>query len=235
MALAIGECILGDTPRVALALRDNVARSDVDLYIGRGVDMVELRIDQFEDGPVEYVQEQLRRFSGIPRIGTVRGRAEGGGWRLDEQQRLALYRAVIPHVEAVDIEINADAIHDAVVEAAKTAEVPVIGSFHDFQKTPDENRLNEIIARGIKSGVDIVKIACHCADQQDARALTRVLLDNPEQALIVIGMGAAGAATRLFLPALGSLIVYTFLGEPTAPGQLNCDDTIRYLNTFYTQ
>ena len=46
------------------------------------------------------------------------------------------------------------------------------------------------------------------------------LLRAPGPPRIIIGMGAEGAATRVFFPLLDSLLTYSFAGSPTAPGQI---------------
>ncbi len=233
MPLTIGTCVLGDVPRVALAIRDAMPQETLAAYHAQGGDIVELRIDQFSDVTPPHVTEQIRNVTGMPRIGTIRRREEGGGWAGTEQDRLALYQTVIGHVEAVDIEINADEINRPIVEASRQKQIPIIGSFHDFEATPDINTLENVCAKGNALGVDIIKIACQCANGSDVRTLARLLIEQHEQNLVVIGMGAAAAATRLFFPALGSLLVYTFLGAPTAPGQLCWAETLDLIKTFY--
>jgi len=231
--ITIGTCVLGEKPRVAVALRDDAMRSAVEPYIARGLDMVEMRIDNFSDVSKAHVLSKLREFSGLPRIGTIRSNEEGGGWQGSERERLALYENIVSDVEAVDIEIGADIINHEVIKIAKRAGITIIGSFHDFQMTPDNDALNAILERGKALGVDIVKIAAHCDGKSDLQKLARFLVEHPDNALIVIGMGAAATPSRILFPALGSLVAYTFLGEPSAPGQLDCDATIRFFNELY--
>ena len=81
--------------------------------------------------------------------------------------------------------------------------------------------------------VDIIKIAAHCASRADLRLLAQVLLDHPEKKMIVLGMGPVGAPSRFLFPALGSLLTYTFLGEPTAPGQFSLEQTLHVFRLLY--
>jgi 3-dehydroquinate dehydratase I len=83
--------------------------------------------------------------------------------------------------------------------------------------------------------VDIVKVAARCNVPEDLQRLAAFTLAHREEGIIVVGMGPYGLSSRVFFPALGSLITYTFHGVPTAPGQLNCHDTLTYLNDFYPQ
>jgi 3-dehydroquinate dehydratase I len=231
--LKIGETILGDAPCVALALQDDASMDDVRDTVARGIGLIELRIDQFAFSDVERVRAEVARFEGLPVLATIRSRQEGGAWRGSEAERLALFKAVLPLVQAVDIELSAEEIRDEVIAAAHGAGVLVIGSHHNFDATPTLAELSGILLRGRDVGVDVVKVAAHCKGNADLRLLARFLVEQSGEPLIVLGMGPHGIASRLFFPALGSLVTYTFLGEATAPGQLNCECTLQYLSVVY--
>ncbi len=230
--LRLGSVALEECPRVALALRDGARAEAVQAALNEGVDILEFRIDLFANQDPAAVQAELARWEGTPRIATVRMAAEGGGWRGNEADRLALYRAVLAHAEAVDVELAADAILDDVVAAAHDQGRLVLGSHHDFRETPPPDRLAAIADKGRDHGADIIKVAAHCQNTGDVQTLARFLLNTAYEDLVVIGMGAAGLCTRIFFPMLGSRITYTFLGEATAPGQLTCEATLRYLEAF---
>lgn len=230
--LRIGNLVMEGRPRVAMALRDGMPGDAVRAALGAGVDLLEFRIDLFANQDTGAVLAELARWEGTPRMATIRMAAEGGGWQASEAARLGLYRAVMPHAEAVDVELAAGDILDDVIAAAHAQGRVVLGSHHDFQATPPPERLAAIVEAGRAHGVDIVKVAAYCAGQDDVRTLARFLLNTPGTDLVVIGMGAAGLCTRVFFPLLGSRIAYTFLGEATAPGQLTCDATLGYLKAF---
>ena len=231
--VAIGTCLLGAKPRVAVAIRDGVPRSDLDRALGVGADIIEVRVDQFSNRTAEHVRGELAKLSGIPRLGTIRMAAEGGAWTGSEAERLALYENLLPEVEALDIELHAEEINHSVIQLARQAGKTTIGSFHDFQRTPALEHLLDIVHRGRALGVDIVKIAAHCSSRNDLHTLARLLLTPLEQPLIVLGMGPEGTASRLLFPALGSLLTYTFLGTPTAPGQMTLEQTVHLLDVLY--
>jgi 3-dehydroquinate dehydratase-1 len=231
--LQMGTITLGDVPRLALVVRDGAPDDRVRAALNEGANLLELRIDQFAEQGTDHVLAELARWKDIPRLGTIRCAEEGGSWTKSEAERAALYRAILPHVEAVDIELTAATALSGVLSAAQDAGRLVIGSHHDFDKTPARARINELFAQSRDLGADIFKIACHCADENDLRTLAAFLLDHAGDSVIAIGMGAFGAAARIFFPMLGSLIAYTFLDAPSAPGQLNCTQTVQYLNAFY--
>ena len=221
------------TPRIVVAVDDTVSQTALRAALDAGADLVELRVDTFTDTHIDAVTQAVQCFSDVPTLGTIRYAAEDGSWQGTEAERLALFKAILPHVDAIDIEINADEIRDEVIAAAKVAGKTVITSFHNFKSTPSQEALQVIAQAGRDAGADIVKVAVYCATDADLQRLARFTLDNNQAPVVSIGMGPAGAVSRIFFPALGSCLTYTFLGAPTAPGQLNCDDTIRYLNAFY--
>jgi 3-dehydroquinate dehydratase-1 len=230
---SIGACTLGARPRVAVAIHDGEARARVDEALAAGADMIELRIDQFADKTTAHVLAEVKQFSGVPRIGTIRSAVEGGGWSGTEEERLGLYESILPEVEAVDIELGAEKINHQVISLAAKQGVTVIASFHDFEKTPTSSFCASLIRQGMDLGADIVKIAAHCESREDFHRLTAVLLEHPDRNLVVIGMGARGIQSRFLFPALGSLITYTFLGVPTAPGQVSLEETLRLIRVLY--
>ncbi len=231
--LYIGDVPLDGAPRIALAVRDGVDRAQIDVQMGEGVDLVELRIDQFSSRDPAYVLNEVGRYSGVPVLATIRMAAEGGAWNGSEEERLALYRAVLPLVQAVDVELAAESTVVALAPEAKAAGKPLIGSFHDFHATPSTETLAALFERGKQLGVDVVKVAAFCNCSEDLYRLARFTLDHTDDPVIVIGMGEHGAPSRILFPGLASRLTYTFLGEPTAPGQLNCAATIQYLSGIF--
>ena len=230
MTTAIGTCVLGLNPRIALAIGDDVTLQKVDACLALGVNMIEARIDQFQRSEAKPIWEYLEQFTAVPCIGTIRSESEGGKWTQSEETRRDLYMSILPYVKAIDIEIGAEKINEEIIDKAKTAGVTVIGSYHNFSCTPDQDSLEDILVKGKALGVNIVKMATHCNNRDDLHTLTTFLVNHKENALILIGMGVAGAPSRILFPFLGSLITYTFLGKPTAPGQFNCEDTLTFLN-----
>jgi 3-dehydroquinate dehydratase/shikimate dehydrogenase len=107
---------------------------------------------------------------------------------------------------------------------------PVICSYHDFNRVPDN--LNEIYER-IKfneSNVDVIKIAVQAADITDAIPLWRLLKKAAaeNQQIIPIAMGEAGKWTRILGLAHGAFMTYASLGagKETASGQITAKDLI---------
>lgn len=199
----------------------------------QGLHFAEARVDLFEDRSATSVLRVVRAVERVlPVLLTVRSSREGGAWRGDDAGRLALYRALLPHVSAVDVELAAP-IRAEVVRAARRAGRTVVLSHHDFRTTPSDRVLDAVVARAQQGGADVTKIAAAVPDDRAVARLAAVLARHPASRLVVIGMGEHGKKTRVLFPALGSLFTFTSLGRATAPGQLGFRSMLAELARSY--
>ncbi|HMP76202.1 MAG TPA: type I 3-dehydroquinate dehydratase [Kiritimatiellia bacterium] len=192
-------------------------------------DIVEIRADLLGDAASAWLRETpppVRERT--PLLLTIRSTAEGGRWEGTDEERAARYAELCPYVAAVDVELESP-VFDAVARAAHAAGRRVIGSFHDFAATPAEGRLRALVEQGVAAGADIVKIAAWTAEDSDVARLEKILHGEWACPLAVMGMGPQGAASRLRLAAEGSCLVYGFLDESSAPGQLSSAELIQRL------
>lgn len=219
--LSIGRLRLGAVPRVVLCATD--ARG------GRlpprcAPDLIEARIDLFAQHAPDYVQKLLRRLRrpGYPIIATIRTVAEGGRWRGSIRDRERLFTAVLPLVDAVDVELSSRTLAGRVVKAAHAEGRLAIVSAHDLDRTPPAATLVRRIRAARTLGADVVKLAAHANDMEDLSTLLRVLLSHPRTPLVLVAMGPVGTMSRILFAAAGSLLTYAFAegDAPAAPGQL---------------
>lgn len=214
--LRLGELVLGAVPRIAVAIGEPALADPAWAALA---DVIELRLDQLSRPDAAHAVAVCRaaRALGRPLIATVRWVEEGGVAALDDDARLAIFRAVAPLVDALDVELRAPLCRP-VTALARQHERLAIVSAHDFTQTPADAALRETLARGAAAG-DVVKIAAAAHGPDDlGRLLDLLRAGGPPR--IVIAMGAEGAASRLFFPLVGSLLTYSYVGAPTAPGQL---------------
>lgn len=234
MVRRIGALELGTLPRVAVPLSDNEIRDRG----GRAAwlaDVFELRVDQFERPDAATLADalSLARLHQRPALVTVRDPAEGGVRALPDRVRLDLYRrAIEAGASGVDVELRAS-IRDDVCREAAARGCTVILSVHDFHKTPPKRELLRAIDQGRDAGADIVKIACLAGSTADLAVLLDVLRERRRQGLIVIAMGEAGRASRVFFPLVGSLLTYGCLERANAPGQLTAEELVRELTAYH--
>lgn len=228
-----GTLLLDGSPRIAVPFRDGADAAFIGGAARLGADIAELRIDRFKSWDTAYVLREVEKFRTLPILATIRCAPEGGSWSTSEDERLGLYRAVLPLVDAVDVEVSSKAIVRDVVSAAHAIGKPVVLSFHDFTKTPALDVLNGVASQARNLGGDIVKVAAKCNDRADIHTLTRFTLDNVEHGVVSIGMGPLGVSTRLLFPALGSLFTFAAYGEGTAPGQPQLEDITKIFARIY--
>lgn len=224
----------GDVPLVAVSFSDHDSEHAAAEAQELGVDVAELRVDQFSRADPEHVVAQVRAFGALPVLVTVRAEHEGGGWRGTEAERLELFRAVAPLADAVDVELSSRDILADVIALGREHDAVVIVSYHNFDHTPDLADLKAVVAAAKEAGADIVKVSTMANSAHDVKRLASLLVETGDQAdLIVIAMGATGTLSRVFFPVLGSRLTYSFLGENRTSGQLGFTDTLDLLRRFY--
>ncbi len=202
-------CVINDTDVHAL----NKKSLDVS-------DVIELRIDMFKDLSLNHIRNTFEvakdRFD-KPIIATVRDIKEGGAKEIAD--RLRLYESAMPFADFIDVEINSSAILNGVRKVLNGRFL--IGSYHNFQSTPDDDFLYEIEKKGRLAGVDIVKIAVTAKNRDDLIRLMLFTLRHKDKGIITMSMGEEGAPSRIISTVFGSLMAYGFVSKPSAPGQLS--------------
>lgn len=231
--LKLGKTIFNGVPRVAIALKEGVPAQTLQDIQQYGLDVVELRIDQYASFDAAYVLAQIQPFKNFSSIATIRTEKEGGAWKGSEEKRLELFKTILPQVDAIDIELSATSIIKEVIQAARAHQKLVLVSYHNFDKTPATDKLASVLAEAKSLGADVVKIATLATSRADVQTLAGFTLANKEKNIITIAMGPEGVVSRVLFPALGSLLTYTFLDKPVAPGQLDYRQTVDLLRLLY--
>ena len=231
--MRLGSLVLGKRPVLVGVLTGFSGKGALRNALKIGIDAIEVRVDHFESreaAPLMSLLEGLRG-KGLPVITTVRSSREGGKYPISDRERIALFSALMPLSDAVDIELSSIAPLNEIIRRARRSKKRVILSYHNFNSTPPKGRLERIIDRGNSEGGDIVKIATTVRVAGDTRRLASLTLDHKN--LVTIAMGSQGAASRIFFPLLGSLLTYAPIGDATAPGQMSLKVTRRELNRYY--
>lgn len=189
--------------------------------------------------------------TGAPVLLTCRTAAEGGRAHLDDAAYGALLRSVLDGLAdwaperlpaAIDVEVQRGCLPQACTQAHGLG-IGVVASFHDFEATPSDEVLEEVLARMACEGADLAKIAVWPTSADDVARLLRVCaratagtgerggLGVPVAAM---SMGALGAVSRV-APAFGSALTFAVVpdeqGETraSAPGQMPIQDVRRCL------
>jgi 3-dehydroquinate dehydratase I len=225
----LGGLKIGQVPRVVGSITQAETLGRIGKLTDFIFDVAEIRWDLIgtQTASVLTSCRQIEK-AGTPVILTIRSAVEGGAWEGEESARLALYKEALPRVSAVDVEIGSSIFAD-VIKAAHKAGKSVIGSFHDFDQTPDAKTLQGIIQTGRRAGADIVKIATVIDGPADVAVLFSVLGKEGKKPLCLIGMGQHGVATRVTLACKGSCLTYGYADRSAAPGQTPSSTLMRRL------
>ena len=230
--LKIGDVTLGQLPRVVLSV---IGESPVVAEAaGEGVDILEVRVDRFR-GPFTQASvvdevKALKRHE-MPLIGTIRGKGEVRGTvKLSDAERADLYQNISPLVDAIDIDLSATILKSVVTAAHRNKNI-VILSHHDFNGTPSESGLKQIVGHASQLGADIIKIATLAQHESDVLRLLQFTAAHHPKNLVTIAMGNIGTVSRLVFPLAGSLMTYTSMA--LSDGQIDAKRLIEDLRLYY--
>lgn len=180
-------------------------------------DLLELRLDSI-DLPIEEVHAMARRLT-LPLLITARHPDEGGHRNLSTAQRHELLESHLDLAVLMDIELRSVGEMIPLVQKAQGRGVGVIGSFHDFHTTPNDDVLQGSVDFGLQFKLDAVKIATTLQSPSDLARLLQLISKERRLPLSVMGMGSLGRTSRLVLAKSGSILNYGYLGQSNAPGQ----------------
>lgn len=220
--------IVGTTKDDIMAEAENIGRLPVDI--------AEWRVDWFEHAcdfsKVEGVLRDLRAILGeTPLLMTFRTSNEGGekSIKYDDYAELILSASETGYVDMVDVEvfIGTDIVKE-IIAGAHNAGVKVIGSNHNFNKTPDKDEIVERLRKMQELGVDIPKIAVMPKGMKDVITLLtateemyREFADRP---IVTVSMSETGVLSRICGEAFGSAITFGAAKNVSAPGQMEVND-----------
>ncbi|MEO5355685.1 MAG: type I 3-dehydroquinate dehydratase [Nitrospirae bacterium YQR-1] len=225
--IKIGNVALGGAPVIVVPLTDITVKTVSEI---KTASVVELRIDMFSDFSMNCVSavfnETKMKFN-LPVIATCRAFEEGGAVEINDGKRIDLLTAAAQCADAIDIELNSRIFGD-IMKIAKSKEIPLIASFHDFKKTPPQDELEHILEKSKQAGADITKIALMANTMEDVGLLAGFTLRHRDAAIVCISMGSVGMASRVFFPLIGSLFTFATIETTTAPGQLSVDEMAKF-------
>lgn len=221
-------------PLVARTRED--LRSEAAAVVAKAPDLLEWRVDFFaaiaDTQAVLAAAADLRAAAGrIPILLTRRAAREGGQpIPLAEAQVIALYDAVAGSgaVDLLDFEMgNAEADVRAVRALATRHGLPLVLSFHDFQRTPADADLQARFAQAQRLGADVAKVAVMPQAMEDVHRLLGATLQASRSLdipVVSMAMGGLGAVSRLCGGVFGSALTFAVGAAASAPGQVPIED-----------
>lgn len=209
------------------------------------VDVVEWRADWYEEifeaDVVLDVLQELRRILGeLPLLFTFRTKKEGGEKEIEEKYYRTLNQLAAESglADLIDVEVfSGDEVVNDLVRTAHENGVKVIGSNHDFEKTPEKEEIIRRLCRMQELDVDLPKIAVMPKKKEDVLTLlaateemNRKYADRP---IITMSMAGDGVISRLCGEVFGSALTFGAAGQASAPGQIGVKELRQILTVLH--
>ncbi|MHC4416782.1 MAG: type I 3-dehydroquinate dehydratase [Planctomycetota bacterium] len=228
---------------IAVRSRDEVtaALRRAEGAVAGGARLVEWRIDGLA-GRAGAVEGSAGLLAGCPApcIITCRDESEGGEYGGGDEQRAALYEAVLAGEQPpryIDIELATwrrspslrSRVGTALAESRRKRDVhpSLILSVHDFDRRPAD-LLQRVESMTAEPACAVIKVAWRARSLRDNLEALDLLAERGKPT-IALCMGPFGLMSRVLAPKLGGLLVYAAdqPGFGTAPGQPTVDELRR--------
>lgn len=206
-------------------------------------DIAEWRIDFFDDvfsinEVLETGKELYHFLNDTPVIITFRTKEEGGEKEITYKYYKELLEKTAENkiADIIDVEIFKDKEIDKLIHKIKSFDVKVIGSNHDFNKTPEKDEILSRLKKMDLAGCDICKIAVMPENLTDVLTLMeagKIFAMSSEKIMAAMSMGQTGLLSRLSGSFFNSAVTFGAIGEISAPGQIQADDLCSILDTIY--
>ncbi len=241
-SISVRDITIGEgTPKVCIPLvikNMTELKSMEPLIKEASFDLLELRVDFIEnllEGlTLETLLEELRQYTVKPILLTYRSLREGGQIQLSDEEYLELVSRVCltKCIDMVDIEMmSGNALVYKLVTHAHNAQIPVVMSYHNFERTLKREDIIEKFEYMEAMDADVMKIALMPHSPQDVLELMKTTCDmsmRSDKPIVTMSMGTLGKISRISGQVTGSAITFASLDQASAPGQieLNSMNTI---------
>ncbi|MCX6821776.1 MAG: type I 3-dehydroquinate dehydratase [Candidatus Aenigmarchaeota archaeon] len=228
----INDLIIGEKPILLCTVLEENVESTIESAkkaFENGADCIELRIDKLKDNSM--IKEVIKKIE-EPKLLVCRPKDWDGFFEGSEGDRVErLLIAIENGADAVDVELKTPYnLREKIIKKAKQKGIPVLIAYENFEKTPTNEELLNILKEEQKLGADIAKFAVIAKDYNDMIRVLQVVLEAKkflDIPFVAIAMGKFGSASRSLSCVLGSSMTYCTVekGKEGAPGQLPVKDT----------
>ncbi len=183
-------------------------------------DLIEIRYDALYSAGVtaeQLIAHLAKRKNRV--LLTLRTTREGGVHKWKSTERVNQFMQLIPHVDAIDLEVQNLHLVADVLQSARDQNKGVILSAHSITRKLTYGKAVRCLDNLREYRVQAYKIAGLARTREDLGVLVRLLLDFPHVRLGVMAVGPQSEVSRVVLPSLGSKLVYGYLDAPAAKGQ----------------
>lgn len=195
-------------------------------------DLAEWRCDFFENvSDPEAVKDMIRlirqSLGEKPFLFTFRTKWEGGEKEIQQEayRDLICLAARTNQVDLIDAELFRESgLGREVKPVLEQHAVRMVGSNHDFEKTPPSEEIVTRLLQMKENGADIPKIAVMPRSGHDVLELLKATWEfcryAPKTPVITMAMGGVGMISRVAGEAFGSAVTFGSAGVCSAPGQI---------------
>lgn len=183
------------------------------IEIAKNAKFVELRLDL-----LNLNLDELKQLFSLDTKYVITNRL---GDYINEQASAFLMNIIDLGVDFIDIEIEEDNEYVSdLIKYSKNTNCKVILSYHNFERTPSKEEMQNIIDSAKEQNSDYVKIAVQATTKTDVARILSLYENNDK--LIAFGMGEIGRISRVVSLYLGAEFTYvaTDKESTTALGQL---------------
>ena len=194
-----------------------------------GADYVEIRFDFLKP---EQLQSAIDASKSIKNkaVFTLRSKDQGGKFAGSEQDRVKwLYKLAEQKPMLLDVELDTLQANDELADFLERQKTPVLVSWHDFQKTPPNDKIADILSE-MRVFSNYVKVVTTAKSVTDSLKLLELYDTATGLNPIFFAMGEAGVVSRVMCTIIGNApFTYSSLDNAVAPGQL----TVRQMRRLY--
>jgi 3-dehydroquinate dehydratase-1 len=194
-----------------------------------GADYVEIRFDFLRPEQLQAAIDSAKGIKGRA-IFTLRSKGQRGKFAGSEQDRVKwLYKLAEQKPMLLDAELGTLQQNDELADFLERQKTPVLVSWHDFQKTPPNNKIADILSE-MRVYSNYVKIVTTAKSVEDSLRLLEIYETAIGLHPIFFAMGEAGVISRVMCTVIGNApFTYASLEKAVAPGQL----TVKQMRKLY--
>jgi 3-dehydroquinate dehydratase-1 len=188
----------------------------------------------------DVLEELCAVLNSIPLLFTLRTAKEGGKIDLSPEAYLKLNQAAAEtgRVDLIDVEVLAhETIAKEIIESAHASGAKVVGSSHQFDRTPSQEEIIDRLRRIQNLGADICKIAVMPQNQSDVFRLLEATAimhkEYAEQPIVTMSMAKLGVVSRITGEMFGSAITFGTVKQESAPGQIDSEKLYQILSDIH--
>jgi 3-dehydroquinate dehydratase type I len=180
----------------------------------------EVWLDYIEDLDLMFVKRLVLKYESS--LILLFRRDNLGAIRLTREKRAEIMEVLSGKKVLLDLDILTQK-EDIEYIAKKKLTIPLLLSYHHYQKTPEDPELTQIVEEMDKHSPAIYKFATRCNKELDALRLLKLGLRLRQRGnrFICLGMGDHGRISRVFGPLWGAEMSFAPQDpqEASAPGQ----------------